>query len=70
VAPYPWAYGPLSTRRRAQKKGISKYKFAKLLGVESYSVFRYFRTGYDPKLSTLTKWARVLGVRVRDLIKE
>jgi transcriptional regulator with XRE-family HTH domain len=53
-----------------KKKKISKYRFAKLLGMKPYAVFRYFRPGYDPKLSTLAKWAKVLGVRIRDLYKE
>lgn len=53
-----------------KKKKISKYRFAKLLGQDYNSVFRYFRPGYDPKLSTLAKWADVLGVRIRDLFKE
>jgi transcriptional regulator with XRE-family HTH domain len=53
-----------------KQKKITKYQFAKLLKQEYYSVFRYFRPGYDPKFSTLQKWAKVLKVRVRDLIKE
>lgn len=53
-----------------KKKGISKRRFAKMLGVQYAGVFRYFRPGYDPKLSTLTRWAKALKVKVRDLIKE
>jgi transcriptional regulator with XRE-family HTH domain len=53
-----------------RKKKLSKYRFAQLLKQEYYSVFRYFRPGYDPKFSTLQKWAKVLNVKVRDLIKE
>jgi transcriptional regulator with XRE-family HTH domain len=53
-----------------KKKGLSKRKFAKLLNIDYPSVFRYFRDGYDPKLSTLELWAKALGVRVRDLIVE
>lgn len=53
-----------------KKKGISKRQFAKKLYVEYYSVFRYFREGYDPKLSTLAKWAKAIPCKVRDLIKE
>lgn len=52
------------------KKGISKRKFALLLGRPYESVFRYFRKGYDPKLSVLSEWAKALGCRIRDLIKE
>ena len=53
-----------------KKRGISKRQFAKKLNVEYYSVFRYFRDGYDPKLSTLAKWAKALGIKVQDLIKD
>ena len=53
-----------------KKKGISKYKLAKLLGEHYTNVFRYFRKGYDPKLSKLAFLAKRLGVRVKDLIKE
>ena len=50
-----------------KKKSMSKRRFAKELDVDYASSFRYYRDGYDPKLSTLTKWARVLKVRVSDL---
>lgn len=53
-----------------KKKGLSKRQFAKLLNMEYDNVFRFFRAGYDPKLSVLEKWAKVLGVRIRDLFKE
>lgn len=60
----------LTLARYLKKKGISKRQFAKKLKVEYYSVFRYFREGYDPKLSVLTRWAKALSCRVRDLIEE
>ncbi len=53
-----------------RKKALSKRQFAKRLGVPYYSVFRYFRAGYDPKLSTLDRWAKVLKVKIRDLFSE
>jgi hypothetical protein len=53
-----------------RKKSLSKRKFAKLIGEEYANVFRYFRPTYDPKLSKLAFWAKKLGVRVRDLIRE
>jgi hypothetical protein len=53
-----------------RKKGLSKRQFAKQLGERYENVFRYFREGYDPKLSKLVAWAKVLKCRVRDLIKE
>ena len=52
------------------KKKISKRQFAKRLGVHYNTIFRYFRPGYDPKLSSLAKWAGALDVRIRDLIEE
>jgi len=53
-----------------KKKGLSKRQFAKRLGKDYPAVFRYFREGYDPKLSTLEDWARALNCRVRDLVEE
>jgi DNA-binding XRE family transcriptional regulator len=53
-----------------KRKKVTKYGFAKLLAVPTPSVFRYFRPDYDPKLSTLEKWAKVLEVKIRDLYEE
>jgi len=53
-----------------KEKGISKYRFAKLLGKNTSNVFVYFKPGYSPNLSTLEKWAEVLDCKVSDLIKE
>lgn len=52
-----------------KKKRISKRQFAKRLGREYHTVFRYFKEGYDPKLSTLAEWAKALGVRISELYK-
>lgn len=52
------------------RKGISKRRFARMIGQGYSNTFRYYRPEYDPKLSTLAKWAAALGVRVRDLIRE
>ncbi len=51
-------------------KGITKYKFAQLLGKTTSNVAVYFRDGYSPNLDTLVKWAEVLDCKVRDLIDE
>ena len=51
-----------------REKGISKRRFAKMVGVEYANVFRFFRPGYDPKLSMLKKWADVLEVSIVKLI--
>ena len=53
-----------------KQKKLSKYALSKLLGLPTASIFRYFKPEYDPKLSTLEKWANVLGVRIRDLYEE
>lgn len=52
------------------KTRISKRQFAKRLGIRYENVFRLFREGYDPKFSTINRWAQVLKCRVRDLIRE
>lgn len=49
---------------------MSKRQFAKALGIDYADVFRYFRPGYDPKLSTLAKWAKVLRCKIGDLFQE
>ncbi len=53
-----------------KKKKISKRQFAKKLGVLYSNVFRIFRKNYDPKLSTIEEWARILNVKVSDLIED
>lgn len=53
-----------------ERKGLSKRQFAKLLGVSYPAVFRYFRDGYDPKLSTLKRWAKVIECKIKDLYDE
>lgn len=53
-----------------KKNKLTKYRFAKLIGSEYSNIVRYFRAGYDPRLSTLEKWAKALGVSVKDLIED
>jgi len=53
-----------------KKKRISKRKFAKMLGIRYENVFRFFRTGYDPKMSILESWASMLKCKIKDLYKE
>jgi ribosome-binding protein aMBF1 (putative translation factor) len=53
-----------------EKKGVSKRQFSKMLEEDESNVYRYFRDGYDPKLSTLKKWASKLKMKVHDLVKE
>jgi DNA-binding XRE family transcriptional regulator len=52
------------------RRTMSKRQFAKRLDIIYSDVFRYFREGYDPKLSTLAKWAKVLHCKIRDLYEE
>jgi ribosome-binding protein aMBF1 (putative translation factor) len=53
-----------------EKRDISKRKFAKMLEEDQSNVHRYFRDGYDPKLSTIKKWAAKLKMKVGDFVKE
>ena len=53
-----------------KRKKMSKRRFAKALDYPYSNVFRYFREGYDPRLSDLNRFAGVLGVKVKDLLKE
>lgn len=53
-----------------KEKKISKRGFAKMIGIDYANVFRFFRKDYDPKLSTLNEWAKILGVRIGDLYEE
>lgn len=53
-----------------KKKRVSKLEFGRRLGIRPEHVFRLFREGVDPRLSALTKYARALKCRVRDLIAE
>jgi DNA-binding Xre family transcriptional regulator len=60
----------LNLERILKRKKLSKRKFAKLIGVRYENVFRYFRPGQDPRLSALSKWAKALRCKVRDLLRE
>lgn len=53
-----------------KEKKITKYRFAKMLKMESSNLTKVFKIGYDPKLSTLEKWAKALNVSVIDLIED
>jgi transcriptional regulator with XRE-family HTH domain len=53
-----------------ERKSISKRQFSKMLEEDESNVYRYFRDGYDPKLSTLKKWAAKLKMKVSDLVAE
>jgi hypothetical protein len=53
-----------------RKREMSKRQFARQLEMQYTHVFRFFRVGYDPKLSTLARWAKVLKCRIPDLFEE
>jgi len=53
-----------------KQKKITKYRFAKLVAVEYSNAVKYFKPGYDPRLSTLERWAKALNVSVKDLIED
>lgn len=53
-----------------KEKKITKYRFAKMLKMESSNLTKVFKPGYDPKLSTLEKWAKALDCSVTDLIED
>lgn len=49
-------------------KGMSRYRMAKITGMDYKQLYNYERKGMDPKLSTLRKIAEALGVDVKELI--
>lgn len=53
-----------------KKKSWSKRRFAMELDERYSDVFRYFRKGYDPKLSKLSKFAKALKCKISDLYSE
>ena len=53
-----------------KKRKISKRQFALMIKMRYEQVFRLFRDGYDPKLSLLSRCAKALKCKVRDLLKE
>lgn len=53
-----------------KKKKISLNEFARMSGIARSTIGRYVKPDYDPKLSTLTLWAKVLDVKVKDLLQD
>ena len=49
------------------KKGMSRYRLAKLTGLDYASIMKVEKGG-DIRLSNLRKIAKALGVEVKDLI--
>jgi DNA-binding XRE family transcriptional regulator len=50
-----------------EENQITKYAFAKMLGKKPPAVRPYFKKNYDPKLSTMAKWAKALRCEISDL---
>lgn len=53
-----------------KSKKITKYRFAQLIDTPTSNVSKYFKPGYDPRLSTLEKWAKAIDVSVKDFIED
>lgn len=53
-----------------KEKKITKYRFAKLIGSDYSNIVRYFKPDFNPRLSTLEKWAEVLDVSIKDLVED
>ena len=53
-----------------EKKGITKYRFAQLLGKHTSHISVFVRDDYNPTFSTLVMWAEVLDCKVSDFIEE
>lgn len=58
----------LNLAKVLDEKGWSSYRLAKELGVTFNTVAKYYKEGYDPKFSTILRWAEVLECEVEDLI--
>jgi len=52
------------------KKGLTKYRFAKLIGEPYSNTVRFYKSGYDPRLTTLAKWAKALKISIKDLVDD
>jgi len=52
-----------------RRRGISQYKLAKLSDVPISTVYRVLKRG-SARISTLEKFAKVLGISIKDLFEE
>lgn len=57
-------------RAERKKAGVSQEKLAEKAGLSTVFISRVERGKESPSLDSLTKIARALGVRVRDLVNE
>jgi transcriptional regulator with XRE-family HTH domain len=56
--------------KRPDPKKIGLLDFARRTQSSQTQVARWLKEDYDPKLSVLDKWAKALGVKIRDLYKD
>lgn len=60
----------LNLEKVLNQKNITKYRFAKLLGISTANVTVYFKKDYNPTFNTLMRWSEVLNCKVKDFIEE
>lgn len=60
----------LALLRVLKRKRISKREFARRAGLQYENLPRLFRKGHNPTLESLNRYAKALGVKVRDLLDE
>jgi len=65
-----WCMAKTCLAKVLKEKKMTKYRFAKLIGSEYSNIIRFFKPNYDPRLSTLEKWAKALKVSVKDLVED
>lgn len=53
-----------------KKRGVSQYRLAILLKMDGKNITRLFREGYDPKLSLLSRVAKAIRCKIKDLYRE
>jgi transcriptional regulator with XRE-family HTH domain len=57
-------------RRLRQERGITRYRLSKLSGISKEGVSKLELPGSNPRLSTLLKVAKALGVSPAELLPE
>jgi transcriptional regulator with XRE-family HTH domain len=53
-----------------KKQKISKRQFTIMMKSDTGTMGRYYRGDGNPTLATLDKWAKALGVKIKDLVKD
>lgn len=60
----------LAIREFCEKRKISHYRLAKLLGMDEKNLARLLKPESNPRFDTLCRIAKALKCKVRDLIRE